>query len=299
MTTTTIEQQRHATQRVGYPVARAAVQTERKGTISRISGLAVPYNTPINLGFFTETIRPGCFTRSIAAAVNGLPLLAFHDTASLDAIIGRSDQFIEKSDGLYGEWLVDDSDSAQRAAHAAFTGSLGYLSVQFIPVKNAETFDRNDQLHIERVEARLLEVSMTPTPAYPTAAISDVRSATAAEVAAAAITLAGGNVSAAEQLYVACIDPNLTPAQRDATSAALLRWAPSGPRYASHAIRRALSDPAANLHAGALARLGIALAHIDGTPEQRAASASAIRRDYLGNHADQPSTPAVSRRRRR
>lgn len=166
---------RDSVQRVGYALARAAVETERKGLITRISGLAVPYDTPTDIGWFTETIRPGCFARSIAAAAHGLPLLAFHNSTSLDGIIGRSHRFIERIDGLHGEWTVDDSDTAQRAASAASAGSLAYLSIGFVPIESRESFDRDDRLHIERIEARLLEVSMTPTPAYPTAAITDVR----------------------------------------------------------------------------------------------------------------------------
>lgn len=60
----------------------------------------------------------------------------------------------------------------------AESGSLGYMSVGFQPVRSVTTFSDDpddDEMTITRVEARLLEVSLTPTPAYADATVTKVR----------------------------------------------------------------------------------------------------------------------------
>ena len=146
----------------------------------RIFGRAVPYNVEIDLGFYRETMLPGVFARSIKGAARALPLLLFHDSSSLDSIVGRVDRWEDTKSGLDGVWLIDDDEAGRAAAAKVESGSLGFMSVGFQPVGGdhgtLRTWDDDDVLHVARKEARLLEVSLTPTPAYKEAVITKVRS---------------------------------------------------------------------------------------------------------------------------
>lgn len=299
MTSTAPLQLRDA-HRIGYAISRATVETERKGRVTRISGLAVPYDTPTPIGWFVETIRPGCFARSIAAAVNGIPLLAFHNAQSLDALVGRSHAFTERADGLHGEWEVNDTPSAQQAARAASDGGLGYLSIGFQPIRSTETYDRSDVLHVERLEARLLEVSLTPTPAYPTAAVQSVRAAAtavpvdASELVDACVRLTNDNDLAAE-LYAAA--HQAPEGQLHQVAGIVRRLADDGPGYARQWIANAVTTPDQPLDLSTLVGLYRVVSQARPTRDQRAASAAALRREYLGS-ATRERTPRPRGRRR-
>lgn len=147
---------------------------------SYLEGRAVPYGVPTSVGWYTEIVEAGCFAKSIREAARGLPLLLFHDSRSLGAIVGVSERWTEKADGLHGLWRLEQSEEAQQAARMAESGSLGYMSVGFQPVRSITTFSDDpddDEVTITRVEARLLEVSLTPTPAYADATVTKVRTA--------------------------------------------------------------------------------------------------------------------------
>ena len=66
----------------------------------------------------------------------------------------------------------------------AETGELGYLSIGFVPIRSVPEMagDYNPALgedhmdRITRVEARLVETSIVPTPAYADAEVTLVRS---------------------------------------------------------------------------------------------------------------------------
>jgi len=146
----------------------------------RLVGRAVPYNVEIDLGWYKESMSPGVFAKSIQESARQLPLLLFHDSRNLDTIVGVTESWQDTRDGLDGVWLMDDTDEARRAAEKATSGSLGFMSVGFQPksgdVGSEFVWDEEDVLHVRRKEARLLEVSLTPTPAYADAVVTKVRS---------------------------------------------------------------------------------------------------------------------------
>lgn len=141
-----------------------------------LEGRAVPYGVPADIGWYVETFDRGVFAKSIREAANGLPLLLFHNGSSLDTLIGRAESWSEQTDGLHGVWKLQDTDEAKRAADLAADGVLGYMSVGFQPIRSTTRFeDDDDKVYVDRHEARLLEVSLTPTPAYAAAAVTKVR----------------------------------------------------------------------------------------------------------------------------
>ncbi len=153
-------------------------------------GRAVPYNTWTSIGWFAEQFSPGAFARSIKEAANGLPLLMWHNNQTWP--VGVSDKWDDNAQGLDGVWKLDTSEEAERAADLAEKKMLTGLSVGFVPIRSQwEMVDWKDWdpdlgvEHMDKVtrdEARLLEVSLTPTPAYAGAQVSLVRSREAKKV---------------------------------------------------------------------------------------------------------------------
>ena len=153
-------------------------------------GRAVPYNTWTSIGWFAEQFAPGAFARSIKEAANGLPLLVWHDNRTWP--IGVADSWDDNADGLDGVWKLDNSEEALRAADLAEKKMLTGLSVGFVPIRSTwemvdyENWDPDLGIeHMDKVtrdEARLIETSVTPTPAYAGAQVQMVRSREAKKV---------------------------------------------------------------------------------------------------------------------
>jgi Escherichia/Staphylococcus phage prohead protease len=157
------------------------------GKPTRISGRAVPYNTPTDLGFFMEEFAPGAFAKSIRESAKSLPLSLFHRDHELEQLVGTNDEWIERRDGLHGVWRFDRSETAREAARMAEEGILNFLSIRFIPdpgrTKDLTKRDSRGILedgakyHFRREAARLVATSLVSTPAYKDSTVSWVRSA--------------------------------------------------------------------------------------------------------------------------
>lgn len=158
----------------------------RPGHFSAMQGRAVPYDEWADLGWFMERHAQNSFKRSTDGAARGLPLLLFHDSRSFP--VGTSLEWEHRAGdgaGVYGTWKIGESSEAQRAAAAAFDGELTGLSVGFQPVESKWDTpadwdpdrgpDHKDKA--TRLESRLVEVSLTPTPAFENAGVTLVRTA--------------------------------------------------------------------------------------------------------------------------
>jgi len=165
-----------------YPATELRL-VETNAALTQLAGRAVPYNVETNVGFYLERVAPGAFSKSIREAARGLPLLLWHDNESWP--VGKSIKWDDSSgDGLDGVWELDDSDLAQRAARQARDGFLTGLSVGFQPLPGGskwefvsdEQWDAGELDKVTRTEARLLETSLTPTPAFAGAGVTLVRS---------------------------------------------------------------------------------------------------------------------------
>lgn len=150
---------------------------EVQGTDSNrfIEGIAVPYDEWSDIGWFMEQFAPGAFEKSCREAARHAPLLLFHDNERMPA--GRAVEWHEEAKGLRGVWEIDTKDDhAVEAARKAKDGFLTGLSVGFSSIQQETAMDDNGVLWITRTEARLHEVSLTPTPAYAGSQVSLVRS---------------------------------------------------------------------------------------------------------------------------
>ena len=148
-----------------------------------LEGLAVPYDTFGDVGWFMEQHAAGSFKRSTTGGTGKrLPLLLFHDNRSFP--IGHAEQWTHDADGMRGVWKLSATPEARQAAEAADAGDLVGMSVGFAPVRSDWTYvdEWNPDLgpehkdRVTRLESRLLEVSLTPTPVFGDAAVTCVRS---------------------------------------------------------------------------------------------------------------------------
>lgn len=140
-----------------------------------LEGRAAPYGVWSDVGWYMERLQKGCFAKSIREAARKLPLLLWHDSRTFP--VGVSERWTENDDGLDVVWRMDTADIAQEAARMAGDGMLTGLSVGFLGISADRTFDEDAGIsYVTRTEARLMEVSLTPTPAYAGAKVSLVRS---------------------------------------------------------------------------------------------------------------------------
>lgn len=147
-----------------------------------LTGMIVPYGRPADIGLCLESFARGAFTASLAQRSN-VPLLLWHDNAAFP--IGTATGWDDRYDGLHAQFRLALSPVAQVAASHAAEGFLTGLSVGFIPQRSSWRYAGNDwnpdlgpdhMDHVTRTQARLVEVSLTPTPAYESARVYAVES---------------------------------------------------------------------------------------------------------------------------
>jgi HK97 family phage prohead protease len=145
-----------------------------------LSGVVVPYNQEADVGFMVESFDRGAFTGSLVQRSN-VPLLLWHDHQSFP--IGHAVEWDDRPEGLWGLFVLAMSPVAQVAGQHARDDDLTGMSVGFSPIRSTWHYahDWNPHLgpdhmdHVTRHEARLYEVSLTPTPAYDAARVLEVQ----------------------------------------------------------------------------------------------------------------------------
>lgn len=156
----------------------------RSGKFRYLEGKAVPYGVWADVNdWLVERHQARSFERSTrGGAGKKLPLLLFHDNRKFP--IGHAESWSHTDDGMYGVWQLEDTEDAQQAAALADSGSLTGLSVGFMDAAPPK-FDYprdldpdggfDGKVKVTRLESRLVEVSMTPTPAFVDAGVTQVR----------------------------------------------------------------------------------------------------------------------------
>jgi HK97 family phage prohead protease len=127
-------------------------------------GMAVPYGTETMIGGVRESFAPNSFDLE---NVIGKPL-AYRHGEPVGIITGAEN----RDDGLYIDFDIVDTTLGRDAAVLARTNTIKGLSVGFNPVKSIMSKARDA---IQHTAANLLEVSLTPYPAYSTAGVSSIR----------------------------------------------------------------------------------------------------------------------------
>ncbi len=127
-------------------------------------GMAVPYGTETLIGGVRESFAPGSFDLD---NVIGKPL-AYRHGEPVGIITGAEN----REDGLYIDFDIVDTTLGRDAAVLARTNTIKGLSVGFNPLKSVMSKARDA---IQHTAANLLEVSLTPYPAYQMAGVSSIR----------------------------------------------------------------------------------------------------------------------------
>ena len=147
-------------ERRSAPMLRADAD---KGTVS---GIAVPYDTPTDVGgWYTETIARG--------AVEPGEILFYWQH---EEPIGRVTRSEDRDEGLYIEARISDTATGRDALTLLRDGVITGLSIGFESIE--QTFDEKSN-HITRTKIRVREVSAVSFPAYESAQVTKVRSAAA------------------------------------------------------------------------------------------------------------------------
>jgi HK97 family phage prohead protease len=128
------------------------------------TGRAVPYGVEIEIGGVRESFARDAFS---VDEVIGKPL-AYRHNEPVGVITGAEN----REDGLYIDFDIVNTTLGRDAATLARTGASRGLSVGFQPIKSAWTKTRDA---VQHMSAGLLEVSLTPYPAYATAGVSAIR----------------------------------------------------------------------------------------------------------------------------
>lgn len=139
--------------------------------LTELRGRAIPYNYRTNIGPFTEEFAPGSFKESLRTASN-IPLLAHHDP---EKIVGVAESWQERTDGLYGVWRIGTDPFAQETARMVREGLLNFMSIRFNDGDPEVSIGPGGNEHVRWRKARLIEVSLTPIPAYATATVTGIR----------------------------------------------------------------------------------------------------------------------------
>ena len=128
------------------------------------TGRAVPYGVEIEVGGVRESFARDSFSTD---DVIGKPL-AYRHNEPVGIITGAEN----REDGLYIDFQIVNTALGRDAATLARTGASRGLSVGFQPIKSAWSKTRDK---VQHMSAGLLEVSLTPYPAYATAGVSAIR----------------------------------------------------------------------------------------------------------------------------
>jgi len=146
----------------------APVHLELREDGRTLAGLAVPYGVEVRVGSrFTERFAFGAFAD---ARPEDVPVLATHDHEDLP--IGRAITLAETPAGLEAELRVSQTRRGDEVLELVKDGAVTGLSVGFVPVEDRWNPARTV---VERVKAKLVELSLTAFPQYADARILAVR----------------------------------------------------------------------------------------------------------------------------
>jgi len=140
------------------------------GTGRRLEGHAAVFGAPAKIGSFTETIRAGAFSHSLAASGKDVLALVDHDPSRLLARTGSGTlRLAEDSRGLAFEIDVPDTQLGRDILAMAERRDLGGMSFSFRATD--EHWYAADRRELRAVD--LFEVSVVQAfPAYSQTSIS-------------------------------------------------------------------------------------------------------------------------------
>ena len=132
----------------------------------RLKGYAAVFDTPADLGEFTESIKPGAFRRTLIDA----DVRALYDHARGD-ILGRTKsgtlRLQEDARGLAFELELPDTTLGRDLSVLVERGDVGGCSFGFRCAVGGDRWEtRNGRMYRELVDVDLHEITLTAWPAY-------------------------------------------------------------------------------------------------------------------------------------
>jgi HK97 family phage prohead protease len=146
-----------------------------------VHGIAAPFDTPTTIHegsgvAFTEVIRRGAFARTISErGPSRVKLMALHDYGAMP--LGRATVLREDAAGLYIEARISKTNAGDEAIALIGDGALDGFSVGFTVPNGGDRWNQRTNTR-ELLDLKLVEVSLTPMAAYPTALVGGLRSNT-------------------------------------------------------------------------------------------------------------------------
>ena len=133
----------------------------------RLVGYAAVFDAPADLGEFSETIKPGAFSRALSQSNN---ILALYDHERR-SVLGRTGsgtlKLAEDAKGLQFELTLPDTQLGRDLAVLVQRGDVSGCSFGFLPYPDGDRWEyRGERLHRELTAVDVREITITPTPAY-------------------------------------------------------------------------------------------------------------------------------------
>ena len=144
-----------------------------------VEAIATTFGVWEDVGYYEERMDPGVFDTSLSRSGADIKLLVSHE--HVGPAVGKAVEWRKSDRELRGVFEFGTHEQAEAAYQATREGMFGGVSVGFLPGKgdddNLWEEDAEGYLsRVTRMQARLLEVSLTTVPANPGAQIVDVRS---------------------------------------------------------------------------------------------------------------------------
>lgn len=132
-----------------------------------LTGYAAVFDRPADLGEFTETVKPGAFTRSLESP-DGIFALYDHERRSVLGRCGsKTLRLTQDAKGLQFEVDLPDTTIGRDLAALVERGDVSGCSFAFLTPKDGDKWEmRSGKMHRELVAVDLKEITITPTPAY-------------------------------------------------------------------------------------------------------------------------------------
>ena len=146
---------------------RSAIELRASGA-GRLEGYAAVFGKPSqDLGGFTESVRRGAFTRSLASPA-GILALYDHDSRSILGRVGAGTlRLAEDTRGLHFEIDLPQTSIGGDLAVLVQRGDVAGASFAFTTPKGGDHWSlRDGNPHRELLDVNLHEITVTANPAY-------------------------------------------------------------------------------------------------------------------------------------
>ena len=145
------------------------IRATREEDEIRIGGFGLKWDDEYRAGWFSESFSRGAF----ASSLNGVPLLMGHDRSGVPLAKSQGTMTLTETDaGLEFDAVLDArSPHAMSVFSAVERGDLDGASVGFFPIREEKTHSEYGPTHYEVLEAELVELSLTPFPAYESSSV--------------------------------------------------------------------------------------------------------------------------------